>query len=278
MIDNINENQGHLDIVFRKKESGKTYLAKQFYKMPLQIRPPYYQDDDGTAFLYLLNPSGGILQHDRLLTQVKVEEHAKAFITTPGNTKFYKMDEGHAEVENQFVVESGGVLEYLPEHNVPFADSVTYQNNEFRLAHDSVLIASDLVTAGRVSRDEIFEYELYSSKTKIYVDDKLVGYDNTLIEPKKSSLNQLGLLEGFQSNGNMFIYKNDMDPNLVDLIKDIETDTTKVKFGASMITPSLMIIRFVGNNILDIQEVLLKIWSVTRKSILGKNSVRIRKY
>lgn len=272
------ESRGHLDIVFRKKESGKTILARQYYKLPLQIMPPHYQDDDGTAFLYLLNPSGGVLQHDRLRTNIEVEENASAFITTPGNTKFYKMDDGHAEIENSFVVGDGGVLEYLPEHNVPFAGSTTYQNNEFRLSRGSILIASDLVTAGRVGRGEIFEYDMYSSVTKIYVDGVLKAYDKTLMEPGRQKLDGMGLLEGYRSNGSLYIYKNDMDKKLIDDIRSIEADEKEVKFGASMITESLMIVRFLGNSILSIQDVLNKIWAVTRKSLLGKESVRIRKY
>lgn len=271
-------NKGYLDLIFRKKKNGQTYLAKQYYKLPLQVISPHYQDDDGTAFLYLLNPSGGLLQNDRLLTEVLVEKDAKAFMTTPGNTKFYKMDEGHVEVENHFTVESGAVLEYLPEHNVPFADSVTYQNNEFHLQRDSVLIASDLVTAGRISRDEVFEYDLYSSKTSIYVDDKLIAYDRTLMEPDKENLLEIGMLEGFQSNGSMYIYKEKMGEGLIESIRSLEFDESEVRIGASMITDSLMIIRFIGNNIMSIKETLDQIWSVTRKTLLNKNSVRLRKY
>ena len=54
----------------------------------------HYQDSDGTAFIYLLNPSGGVLQHDRLLTEITLEEGSRVYVTTPSNTKFYKMDEG----------------------------------------------------------------------------------------------------------------------------------------------------------------------------------------
>ena len=274
----MKENHGHLDIVFRKKASGKTYLAKQFYKVPLQIMPPHYQDDDGTAFLYLLNSGGGILQHDRLLTEIKVEEGAKAFITTPGNTKFYKMDDGHAEVNNHIELKAEAVLEYLPEHNVPFAHSTAYQNNEFRLHRDSVLIASDLVTAGRISRGEIFEYDKYSSVTKIYVDDKLLAFDKTIMEPQKEHLHAIGLLEKYQSNGTMYIYQKNMNTELISQIRNIRGNDDDVCFGASMVTDSLMVIRLMGNNILDIQDVLYQIWAVTRKTLLGKNPVRIRKY
>ena len=55
---------GKLSLVFRKRDDGVTYMAKQYYKLPLQVLRPHYQDDDGTAFVYMLNPSGGVLQND----------------------------------------------------------------------------------------------------------------------------------------------------------------------------------------------------------------------
>lgn len=274
----MKKNRGNLDIAFRKKDNGQTYLARQYYKLPLQVMPPHYQDDDGTAFLYLLNPSGGVLQNDRLESRIVVEKDARAFVTTPGNTKLYKMEDGYATIDNYFDIDSGGVLEYLPEHNVPFAQSTTYQNNEFRLKKDSVLIASDLVTAGRVSRGEVFEYNLYTSKTKIYVEDKLIAFDNTKIDPKIDSLSSLGILENFQSNGTLFIYKEDLPDNLISKIKEVCYDKLQVNLGASQINSSLIIVRFIGNSILAIQDVLFDIWTITRKLLLNKDSVRIRKY
>ena len=76
---------GRLSLVFRKRADGRTAIAQQYFRLPLQILNPYYQDDDGTAFVYLLNPSGGILQNDRLLTELTLEENSRALITPPGN-------------------------------------------------------------------------------------------------------------------------------------------------------------------------------------------------
>lgn len=98
---------GVIRLELRKKSSGKTYLARQFYDLPLQVLPPYYQDDDGTAFVYLLNPTGGVLQGDRLLTEIKVEKDARALITTPSANKLYKMEDDHAEILNEIHVEEG---------------------------------------------------------------------------------------------------------------------------------------------------------------------------
>lgn len=273
----MDEATGRLFLRFRRKESGKTYVAKQYFKLPLQIMSPYYQDQDGTAFVYLLNPSGGILQHDRLYTEVVVEENARVLLTTPASTKFYKMDEGHALLKNDFTVEQGGVLEYLPEHNVPFADSKTYTETNFYLHKDATLIASDMLTAGRVSRNEMFQYDLWESKTKIYVEGKLFAYDRAILEPKKHHIQGLGLMEGYGTNGTLYVYQKKADQALVSAIRAVAPDD-KVRFGASLVDESLIVVRFIGDNIIDMQQTMLKVWEIVRKTLLGKPSVRIRKY
>lgn len=273
----MNNPTGELSLVFRRKKDGRTYLAEQFYKLPLQIMKPHYQDNDGTAFVYLLNPGGGVLQHDRLLTEITLEEGSRALITTPSNTKFYKMDDGHAEVVNKAAVGRHAVLEYLPEHNVPFAMSEAYQENIFRLDRTSVLIASDMVTAGRVSRGECFDYSLYSSKTKIYVDGRLRVYDNSRMEPKTMDMAKLGFMEGCLTNGTVYVYAEGIDDNLPKQINDVMPGES-VRFAAGKIDDDLMIVRFLGNDIIELQEFINRIWGVIRRTLLGKDAVRIRKY
>lgn len=268
---------GELSLVFRNRDDGQTYVAKQFYKLPLQVMRTHYQEKDGTAFVYLLNPSGGVLQHDRLLTQITLEDNSRALITTPSSTKFYKMDEGHAEVVNRVTLGAGAVLEYLPEHNVPFALSETYQENEFYLDEDSILIASDMVTAGRVTRGEAFEYKLYSSTTKIYVNGKLKVYDKSRMDAANIEMKKLGYMEGFQANGTVYVYAKKIDDGLPKTLNNIET-AGNVVFAAGKIDDSLMIVRFMGDNMIDLRDTVTSIWGHIRKSVLGKNAVRIRKY
>lgn len=268
---------GKLSLVFRKKANGKTYLAKQYYKLPLQIMPPHYQDTDGTAFVYLLNPSGGILHNDRLLTEITVEKDSKALVTTPASTKFYKMDAGYAKVVNRLSVEAGGVLEYIPEHNVPYAQSSTYQENYFYLDRTSSLIATDMVTAGRVSRGEIFDYDIYSSKTKVFVDDELIAYDNSTIEPGKMTLDQIGMLEGFLTNGTMYIYGQNLPKEIVTEINQMKREEG-IYLGVSAVTADLMLVRFMGTNMIELQKTIHSVWDIARRNLLGKPGVKIRKY
>ena len=141
------EPTGKLTLVFRKRKDGKTAAAEQYYKLPLQIMRDTLSGKGRDSLCVSSHPSGGVLQHDRLYTEITLEDESRAYVTTTSSTKFYKMDEGHAEVVNRLEVGSGAVLEYMPEHNVPFAMSRAYQENEYRLHRDSVLIAA-IGTAG----------------------------------------------------------------------------------------------------------------------------------
>jgi len=297
---------GKLSLCFRKKTNGKSYLAKQYYKLPLQIMPIFYQDDDGTAFAYMLNPSGGILQHDRLYTEILMEQGSSALVTTPACTRFYKMDDGYAVLENRIEMQSGSVLEYIPEHNVPFAGSRTHQTTEFHLDKQATLISFDMTVPGRVSRDEIFDYDYFESKTKIFVDGKLTAYDSMHIEPGKTDLTSIGMIECKGANATIYVYKDKMSEEVIDAVrtyykrdekenagdqsgsavmdeKENAGDqsapaATNVRIGASMVTDSLMIVRLLSEDILEIRKAMLDIWDIIRRNLLGKPAVRIRKY
>lgn len=266
---------GQISIMFRRNNEGKTYMARQFFQIPLQILRPHYYDVDGTAVVYSMNPAGGVLQHDRLLTEIESEAGTDAIFTTPGNTKFYKMDDDCAKVWNRAYVHSGGVLEYLPEHNVPFAKARVYQENDFYVEKDAVLFAADMVTAGRVASGEVFQYDLYHSRTRLFVDGKLKLYDNCNLMPVKNGISGTGLLDGYLSNGSMYVYACNMDPKLS--VKVSALSSKEIKLAAGNITPDIMVVRFLGDSIIDMTEMMQNVWDVCRKSILGKPALHLRK-
>ncbi|HIU26069.1 MAG TPA: urease accessory protein UreD [Candidatus Copromorpha excrementigallinarum] len=272
----MNKPTGELRLVFRRKKDGDTLLAEQYYKLPLQIMKPHYQEGDGTPFIYLLNPGGGVLQHDRLMTEIILEDESRAFVTTQSNTKFYKMDEGHAEVVNRVTVGSGAVLEYLPEHNVPFAMSRACQENDFFLQKDSTLIASDMVTAGRTARGEVFQYDLYSSKTRIYVDGRLKLYDRSIMDPKAMDMTGLGLMEGYLSSGTIYVYSEKIHDRLPEQLNKMTAEG--VSLAAGKIDDTLMTVRFLGSSMVHMKEAADRVWGEIRRCVLGKEPVRVRKY
>lgn len=269
---------GTLNLIFRRHQSGKTFLASQHFRLPLQVLTPFYSDMDGTAFVYLLNPSGGILQGDVLETDITLETGAKAFVTTPSANKFYKMDEGHATLRNRISVADGSVLEYMPEYNIPFSQSSVIQETSFHLASGSTLLAFDMIVPGRMEKGEFFEYDLYSSKISICVDGKLLAHEVAKIEPKNSDPRGIGVLEGRNIYGTVFLYREGINPCLKEEISEIFLSNPEVEGGFSLLGDGLALVKFLGDNLTDCQQVVNEIWQACRKSMIGKDAVRIRKY
>jgi len=270
--------EGILKLRFRRRKSGKTYIANQFYQLPLQVLPPYYNDADGTAFTYILNPSGGVLQNDRLAVEIAVEEGARVLVTTPSAGKFYKMEDGHAELTNSFEVAAEAVLEYLPEYNIPYANTKIYQQTEFRLKKDARLIAADMIIPGRTERGELFAYDLYSSKTKIFVEDELKAYEYVKLEPKKTDITGFGVLHGRKIYGTMFFYARTLPLEIGDEVRAIFESRKNAEGGVSFPDESLGVVKIIGDTVGEMQDIMAEIWGIARRHMLGKDRVRIRKF
>jgi len=275
---------GKLDVVFKNKDNGETFVAHQFYKLPMQIMPSYTQDSDGTAFLYMLNPSSGLLQYDRIKISLELKEDAKALVTTPSTNKIYRMDEDCATQITNIKLADNSVMEYLPEHNVPFKGSRYLQQNNYYLEDSSKLIAWDIVTPGRKLCDEYFDFDFYFAETNLFIDGRRILCERTRLEPsinKEQFLHKYlstGIYEGMDTAGTLIIYSQTDKSRLMDqLYDDCFVEFPRILWGASIPCENLLVIKFLAENVLYMQDALAVVWNTVRKEILGKAAVKIRK-
>ncbi len=270
--------KGELRLTFRKRSSGKTYIAKQFYKLPLQITIPYYQDDDGTAFLMLLNMGGGVFGGDHYVTDITVEDDARVLITNVSATKIYKALEGDSSlIENVFSVGEKAVLEYMPECCIPYRDSDSCQKTEFRLRKSSFLFATDFVTPGRLDMGEKFSYRKYISDFRIYVDDRLIATERAILKPEDTEMDRKGIMEGHNDYVSVFIYSEDVNEAFVKKLNDICVAAEDIRCGASMIDEGLAVVKMLGDDADIINDLIKKLWHASRMELLGKPGVGLRK-
>jgi urease accessory protein len=269
---------GTLNLIFRRHREGRTFLAGQHCRLPLQVLTPYYSDGDGTAFVYLLNPSGGILQGDLLETDILVEQDARAWVATPSANKFYRMDEGHATLQNRIRVQQGGVLEYMPEYNIPFAQSSVVQETTFDLDPDATLLAFDMIVPGRIEKGELFAYNLYSSRTSIRVNGRLEARESAKLEPARHFPGALGVLEGHRIYGTVFLYQKNLPQDLKTEVDLYFSRQTGLSGGMTFLSDDLATVKFLGDSVQECQDAVQAIWALARPALLGKEPVRIRKY
>ena len=75
---------GILEIELKQGSSKKTSITKQFSQVPLQIQRAVYLEKSlpEMAYLYIISPSGGILQGDRYKIDITLKNNAVSHITT----------------------------------------------------------------------------------------------------------------------------------------------------------------------------------------------------
>ncbi len=268
---------GELRLTFRKKKNGMTYVPREYYTSPMKVVSPFYEDGDGTAFLYLLNLSGGVVGGDRLFTEVKIETAAQVLLTTPSANKLYKMNGTHAEIVNRFYVAENAVLEYLPECSIPFALSKTFQDTTFYLEQSSYLFAVDFVTPGRIDRGEYFSYKRYSSNIKIYIGDVLTAYEKTNLAPQETNASQIGLMENHNHYTAIYIYHETANKMVTAEINSEISEHEGVKGGATLIDERLIAVKLLSDRADQMQDTIDRIWGLSRQTFLNKPAVGLRK-
>lgn len=265
----------------QKKNGGReSYVAEQYYKLPLQVMTPFYQDSDGTVSLYLLNPSGGMLEYDNFLIDVTVSDGAKAHLLTPSANKVYRRKaEGIARQKNRFTVGAGSTLEYLPDEMIPFKDSAFYQETSFYLKRDSRLITWDIMAAGRTARGEIFDFYQYSSYTNIYVENELLMVDRMKVFPAHADISSQLCMKDYLFLATVYAYsEKECTEELAWSMREQLGKSSDGIIGISCPEPGLIVVKVLENHMHLLHDKLRVIWSLLRAGMLQKDIMITRKY
>lgn len=178
---------GVLDLAFRLDggdPAGRTVLAERFQKSPLQVMRPLYIDPvlREMPTVYVMSTGGGIVGGDRLDMDVRLGPGAHALITTQAANRVHRMDVGYATQNVSLTLGAGAVCEWLPDPLIPYGGSRFQQRLRAEVPDDAVLIAADVLTAGRVARGESWDVDAYVSAVEISrPDGTLLAVDTTHI-------------------------------------------------------------------------------------------------
>ena len=273
---------GILDLELQANSTGKTVVTKQFSQVPLQVQRALYPENSlpNMAYLYVVSPSGGILQGDRYRTDVELKNKARAHMTTQGATRIYSMNSNSASQILNIKVDENCYLEYIPDQIIPYKNSRYYQKVNLDVHKNSTLIYSEILTPGRVAMEESFEYDICYLRTHCKDQDKKIRFlENTKIEPKKQRLRNFGVLGEHTIVGTIYILTRkenviELENNIFENLKNFEN----VSVGTSILPDeSGIIIRILAKKTESVFDVVFKILEISRKKILGVSFSKIRK-
>jgi urease accessory protein len=176
----------------------RTVLADVSFTAPFKAISPFYRGD-GHMRVMLISVSAGLMCGDEQEIGIDVQDGAWLDVTSQAFEKVHKMPDGSfARRHTRLSVGKGATLNYTPLPAIPFRDSAFKSETEVRLAdHTSRFFQSEIISCGRASRGERFEYRAFESRTKIYAGPTLVYADNAAYIPGKAQMEGFCIFEGY---------------------------------------------------------------------------------
>ena len=260
----------------------KTVAKEQYSKVPLYTQRVLYLEESlpSMAYMYIMSPSGGILQGDRYRMDITLKNDAFFHLTTQGATRLYRMDKNYATQLVNITVGEGCYFEYIPDQIIPYRNSRFYQNVTLNTHDNSTMVYSEILVPGRVGSGESFEYDICYLKTSAKNQNGDLRFIAiALLEPKKRSIKNFGVLEGFDVVGTVYILtEKKYIRELSDQTNSMIESLTKIYGGATILpNNSGVMVRLLGPFASDVRNVIYKIVRISRRIILNAEFSAIRK-
>lgn len=270
---------GGLKLALSKDPSGRTVIKDLWKQVPLQTLRPFYYDENKPemAIIYILNPTGGTLQGDRLRIDVSLEAGTKVHLTTQAATKLYGMNADYATQVINLNLGRDSYLEYLPDQTIPYRNSRFYQEVSVRMHNNSSLVYWEILTPGRKGREH-FDYDIYYSRLNVQDEsgNPLLS-DTVVLQPKSSSLTRQGAMGKHEVLGNFYVVSESVDGKLIEKIHSAAQDKEVMAGAGPTSMTHGVVARVLGPSSRVVRTTLEKIWNEARIRVLGSPAPRIRK-
>ena len=284
--------------------AARTILRRCRYKLPLQVLSPLTVDD-GTCYLLLLNPTGGVLGGDHLRTEVHLEEGARVCLSTPSATRIYRTASVRAEMETVLCLAPNSTIEYLPDHLIPHPGASLHQSLQVQMAPGARGIFLDNFAAGRAALNERWQFRDLDFRMEVFLRSKLIYANRTRIagaaalwpsfpvvlpnaRREASAVSSaagalpfsLGCMSDYSYSGTLLIIADqfpDWRQVLSALRSEIES-LPEIFGGASLLVHSGCCVRYLAKSAIDFHRATHRLWTIARNQVLHLPLLDLRKY
>jgi len=269
---------GYLRLRFERRGQS-TILSQSRFTLPLQALTPLALED-GTAYLMLLNPTGGVLGGDHLLTEIVQEKETHVCLTTPSATRIYRTAEKPAVLESVIQLGEGATLEYLPDHVIPHTGSALRQSLRVEMARGSRAVILESIAAGRVARGERWNFSEIDSRTEVILCGKPAYLNRTKMKPAAQQPEHLGWMEEFNYMACLSLFADGFEnwPRIVAAMNAELENVPQVKGGASVLFRGGCVVRYLATSASDLTRTNKKLCDAARELVVQLPPFDHRKY
>jgi urease accessory protein len=165
---------GHLRLRAEERHDGRSVLADQSFRAPFHISKPYWDPDQRTLVVQVVNPTAGILGGDELRSDIAVDSGASVLVTTPSASRVFTTSRRNATCVQRFSVATGGWLEVTPEPLVPHRASRFHQSTFVDVEPGGGLFFVDQLLPGRIGHGETWLWDQLRLEITVSIGRELV--------------------------------------------------------------------------------------------------------
>jgi urease accessory protein len=269
---------GGLQAAFARRDERTVLVARRF-RTPLQLLEPVSLGDDPACWVMVLNPTGGVLAGDRLVTDLDLGPGAHLGFTTPSATRVYRSPGPVSVLETRARLGARATLEYVPDHLIPHAGARVAQTLRVDLAAGSRVVLWDAMALGRPARREWWSFASVTTAVEVRVAGRLVYVDHAHLESGRSAMRGRGGLDGLRYVATLTVVEAGRDDwdGLVRELSGCLAPGSPWRGGVSRLAGPGCVARVLADSAYDLDDVRRLLYTRTRRWLMGRGEVDLRK-
>ena len=257
-----------LTLDYRLRE-GRTVLARR-HCGPLQVQKALYPEGAALCHTVLIHPPGGMAGGDAIEIAAVAHDGARALITTPGATKWYKANGRKAS--QQVALRIDGTLEWLPQEAIVFDQADVRSELRIDVAKDAATIGWDIVALGRGAAGEAFSQGRFAQTIRLVDSGKLQWIERTRLDGGDALLESPVGLAGRRVFGCLWA----VGPCWRDADLEALRDRLPPEAPITRLAPRLLVARVLATGTLAARRLLESVWRELRPRVLNCDAVAPR--
>ncbi|MGK7931058.1 MAG: urease accessory protein UreD [Microcystaceae cyanobacterium] len=251
----------------------QTRITHQYAQAPFKIQSPFYPEDPSICHSVILHTAGGMVGGDRLSQTLSLHPNANALVTTAAATKIYGHHPQPSQQEIALNLAENSVLEWFPQENIIFNNSIYKQSLKVNLAPNTTLFVWEINRFGRTARGEQFKQGNWRSQTDIFRGKHPLWIDRQALTGGRmiEAANGLG---GFSVVGSFICLGKPVSSENIQQIRQLWSQGNYE--GEAGVTQSLgdgIICRYRGHSTTEVRQWFVQVWHFLRQVYLQRPSI-----
>lgn len=260
--------------VHLQQRDGRTVLAHNRHQGPLRVQKLLQPGPHAPAQLLLVHPPGGIAGGDELQLDLRIDGPARALVTTPGATRWYRSSGATALQQVRLQIGSSATLEWLPQDNIVQDHALAHSTLHIDLEGDAALLGWDVLQLGQPLVGRPFQQGQWLQDLQLRRDGRLLLAERCLYTPQLLQQAAPQQLAGHTVVGSLWANggKLGQDPEpVLAACRDLLQHGSDVVAGVSWLEAptACLCLRALAHDAQLLRDRLLQIWALLRPLVIG---------